>query len=214
MRAWSLAVWSLCVVGCAPVEPEPDAPETPFEVVFAPQADDGDSVAEVDVARYLGTWFEIATWPIPWQAACTATTATYAEGDDGDLSVFNRCLIGDLDGAPFSVLGRATPIDDTNARLLVSFFSQDGGAPYWVIERDDRDVDEPYRWAVVSDPTDSTLWILHRHPQMDEDLREAIVERVAARGLDVDRLVYTEQPDEPFDPVAEAEDESVISPLE
>lgn len=210
MRASLIAAWTLGA--CAPADDV--ASETPFEVVFAPQRADGDSVVDVDLDRYLGTWFEIATWPIPWQAACTATTATYGLREDGDLSVFNRCRLDEIDGAPFSFLGRATPVDDTNARLLVSFFSAEGGAPYWVIERDDRDVDEPYRWAVVSDPTDSTLWILHRHPQMDDALLAPLLARIAARGLDVDRLVYTEQPAAFFDPVAEAAEESVIAPLE
>ena len=32
---------------------------------------------QVDVSRYLGTWFEIASFPQRFQKGCTGTTATY-----------------------------------------------------------------------------------------------------------------------------------------
>lgn len=48
------------------------------------------TVPYVDLPRYLGTWYEIASFPQSFQAGCTATTATYTLRDDGDIDVFNR----------------------------------------------------------------------------------------------------------------------------
>ena len=36
-----------------------------------------ETVAHVDLPRYLGTWYEIANFPQSFQRGCTATTATY-----------------------------------------------------------------------------------------------------------------------------------------
>jgi apolipoprotein D and lipocalin family protein len=43
------------------------------------------TVPHVDLQRYLGTWYEIASFPQSFQRGCTATTATYALRDDGDI---------------------------------------------------------------------------------------------------------------------------------
>lgn len=186
-----------------PGEVGSDEPPPPATPVFAPYAEDGVTVAQVELDRYLGTWFELGTFPIIFQASCVATTATYGVRDDGDISVFNRCLIGDLDGEPFSFLGRARAVDATNARLEVSFSpTGEGGAPYWVIELDGTEGDQPYEWAVVSGPANATLWILAREPKPNLDL-DPILDRLEARGFDFDRLVWTVQPDEPFDPLAD-----------
>lgn len=202
-------LWTLGMAACGAegIEGDPletDGPPAPATPVFAPYAADGVTVEQVDLDRYLGTWFELGTFPIFWQASCVATTATYGVRDDGDISVFNRCLIGDLDGEPFSFLGRARAVDDTNARLEVTFAPDgSGGAPYWVVELDGEEGDAPYAWAIVSGPGNASLWILAREPQPNLDL-QPILERLEARGFDLDRLRWTAQPEEPFDPLAEA----------
>jgi apolipoprotein D and lipocalin family protein len=198
----------IVMVGACGGEPEGtndgvDDPPPPVAPEFAPYAEDGVTVAQVDIDRYLGTWFELGTFPIFWQASCVATTATYGVRDDGDLSVLNRCLIGDLEGEPFSFLGRARVVDDTNARLEVSFSpTGEGGAPYWVVELDGAAGDAPYEWAVVSGPDNLTLWILAREPKPNLDL-DPILARLEERGFDLERFVWTVQPEEPFDPLAE-----------
>lgn len=194
-----VAMW---LVACAPevTEPVDAAPAAP---VFAPLGDgDVPTVQSVDVARYLGTWFEIATFPILFQRACARTSATYGVRDEGGLTVFNQCRVGGLDGQPFAFTGKALPVDETNARLEVSFFG-DAGAPYWVIERDHAAETGPYDWALVSDPTETTLWILHRAPQMDEALLAPLLERLDERGYDTAALSFTEQPAEAWDPATE-----------
>ena len=52
------------------------------------------TVARVDLERYLGTWYEIASFPQSFQRGCTATTATYTLRTDGEIDVLNRCRKG------------------------------------------------------------------------------------------------------------------------
>jgi|GEM_PF-1136667 len=56
------------------------------------------TVAKVDLSRYTGTWYEIASYPQRFQKGCTGTTATYTLRDDGEIGVVNRCRKGSLDG--------------------------------------------------------------------------------------------------------------------
>lgn len=146
------------------------------------------TVAHVDLSRYLGTWFEIASFPQRFQRGCTATTATYTLGDDGKIDVLNLCRKDALDGPEKVAQGRVRVVDPaTNARLEVSFFRPFWG-DYWII-----DLADDYTYAVVGHPDRDYLWILARAPTMAEATYQAIVARIAAQGYDTSRLVRTLQ---------------------
>jgi apolipoprotein D and lipocalin family protein len=147
-----------------------------------------EAVSEVDLARYVGTWFEIANFPQRFQRGCTGTTATYTVRSDGEIDVLNRCRNDSLDGELRSNLGRARITDRaTNAKLEVSFFRPFWG-DYWVI-----DLDDDYQYAVVGHPGRDYLWILSRTPTMVDTTYKAILGRLETRGYDTSRLVLTEQ---------------------
>ena len=55
-------------------------------------------VAQVDLSRMQGTWFEIAKLPRPSQAGCTGTTAQYRLESPSERLVVNECHEGQLDG--------------------------------------------------------------------------------------------------------------------
>lgn len=146
------------------------------------------TVSKVDLPRYTGIWFEIASYPQRFQKGCTGTTATYTLCDDGEIAVVNRCLKGSLDGEEDSAEGRARVVDaTTNAKLKVSFFWPFWGA-YWII-----DLGENYEYAVVGHPSRDYLWILSRTPTMDEQLYSGILDRLQAKGYPLDRLQKTLQ---------------------
>jgi apolipoprotein D and lipocalin family protein len=147
-----------------------------------------DSVSEVDLTRYVGTWYEIANFPQWFQRGCTGTTATYALRDDGEIDVLNQCREDSLDGEIRSKLGRARITDrTTNSELQVSFFRPFWG-DYWIIE-----LDEDYQYAVVGHPGRDYLWILSRTPTMVDSTYRGILERLETRGYDISRLVVTQQ---------------------
>ncbi|MGB5294978.1 MAG: lipocalin family protein, partial [Thermoanaerobaculia bacterium] len=80
-------------------------------------------VENVDLDRYLGTWFEIASYPAWFAKNCTGVTAEYSLREGGGISVVNRCYKGALDGKLKEARGRAKVVDpETNAKLKVSFF--------------------------------------------------------------------------------------------
>ncbi len=150
-----------------------------------------ETVPAVDLDRYLGRWYEIASYPAWFQRGCTASTAEYSRRPDGAIRVVNRCRKGALGGKPKVAEGKAVVVDPIrNAKLEVSFFWPFSG-DYWII-----DLDQEYGWAVVGEPRRNYLWILSRTPTMDEATYQAIVSRLPDKGYDPGKLRRTLQPTE------------------
>ena len=145
-------------------------------------------VDSVDLDRYLGKWYEIASYPAWFQKGCVASTAEYTKLPDGKIRVVNRCHKNRLDGPVKESVGKAEVVDDqTNAKLKVWFFWPFKG-DYWII-----DLDDDYQWAVVGEPKRKYLWILSRRPVIDKMLYQDILTRLAAKGYDHSKLRQTAQ---------------------
>ena len=50
------------------------------------------TVSQVNLQRYMGTWYEIASFPNFFQRGCKCTSATYGLKDDGTVTVHNKCF--------------------------------------------------------------------------------------------------------------------------
>lgn len=152
-------------------------------------------VANLDVQRYLGRWYEIAKFPNRFQKKCVSdTSADYALRPDGKLSVLNQCRLAN--GEWEKALGLARQVGDAqSARLQVRFapawlsFLPFVWGDYWVVDLDDR-----YELAAVSEPQREFLWILSRTAQVDPARYAALLARLASMGLDTSRLEPTAPP--------------------
>ncbi len=183
MTSFILPAALLCLVAVAAQASPDSSPKEPVPL---------QAVSHVDLTRYAGTWYEIASYPQRFQKGCTATTAVYSLGKDGVIQVVNRCNRDALDGRETIARGRARVIDrETNAKLKVSFFWPFWG-DYWII-----DLDPEYRYAVVGHPNRKYLWILSRTRTMDPLVYSGILERLTAQGYDIAKLRVTLQPQEP-----------------
>lgn len=150
------------------------------------------TVAQLDLQRYAGAWFEYARLPTPTQSICASgAVAHYALNGDGTLRVVNRCL--DRHGATRSVRGIGRP-GDAPGRLELSFaptwlhWLPFVWAPYCVL-----DVDADYRHALVGTPDRRHLWLLARAPAIERAQLRKMVELAEAQGFPIDRLRRTPQ---------------------
>ena len=142
----------------------------------------------VDLNRYLGMWYEIASYPSWFQKGCTGSTAEYSLLSDGKIQVINRCHKDSLEGPLKVSKGKAEVVDPaTNAKLQVWFFWPFKGN-YWII-----DLSPDYQWVVVGEPSRKYLWILSRTPTMDEAVYQEILERLPQKGYDPAGLRKTAQ---------------------
>ncbi len=141
------------------------------------------AVESVDIQRYAGKWYEIASFPMSFQKDCYCVTAEYSLSDKGYVKVYNSCRKGSVQGKVKSIKGKAFIVDGTNnAKLKVQFFWP-FKSPYWII-----DLDPDYKWAVVSGPSRKYLWILSRIPEMDKTTYKSITDRLEKNGFDLSKL--------------------------
>ncbi len=146
------------------------------------------TVPQVDLNRYLGKWYEIASRANRFQKGCVATTATYSLEVSGEIKVLNECRDKTLDGPMRNAEGKAWPIDTTNSKIKVQFFWPFKGN-YWILELGDK-----YEYSVIGEPHGKYLWILSRTPRMDPKVYQGIVQRLKAKGYFTDALLMTLQP--------------------
>ena len=151
------------------------------------------SVDEFDLNRYLGTWYEIAKYPVSFEDGLVGVTAHYSLRDDGKVAVRNAGFKESFQGEKKVANGRAhVPDASRPAELRVTFFWPFYG-DYWVIG-----LDPEYRWSIVGDPARKYLWILSRTPAMDGALYDMLVKKVRELGYDPSRLERMPQrPNEP-----------------
>jgi len=152
------------------------------------------TVARVDLTRYVGDWFEIARYPAWFQKKCVGDVrASYAALADGRISVVNRCR--ERDGRVTEAVGVARVVDSaTFAKLKVRFapavlsFLPMVWGDYWVLGLAD-----DYSWVVVGSPDRAYLWILARGRTMDPASYEQAIAAARRNGFDLARLVKTDQ---------------------
>lgn len=155
------------------------------------------TVASVDLARYQGTWYQLALVPNRFQAQCVAhTRATYALQEDGTVRVTNQCRMAN--GQESEAIGQARPAAAATVKqgqlvppqLEVRFAPQWLSwlpmvwGDYWVIQ-----LAADYRYVVVGEPKREFLWVLARSTSLTDADWMAINTRLKEQGYDPARLV-------------------------
>ncbi len=145
------------------------------------------TVGHVDLAKYVGKWYEIARYPNTFEKKCASdVTAEYILRDDGKITVKNSCR---KDNGKMTVSeGTAKIVDaSTNAKLKVTFFWPFYG-DYWIV-----DLAPDYSYAVVSEPDRKYLWVLSRTPQMSTQTYDRVLGRLTELGFDPAKLIKPPQ---------------------
>ena len=159
-------------------------------VVWASEQQALETVSQVNLNRYLGTWYEIARLPNWFQDQCVGNvTADYRRLDDGNIEVVNRCM--DEKGAMDEAHGVARVVDtSTNAKLKVSFVSIFGWrlfwGDYWIL-----DLGDDYEYVVVGMPSRKYAWILSRSTQLSPTEWDRVRQVLLRSGYDPDKLLKT-----------------------
>lgn len=147
------------------------------------------TMPQVDLARYAGTWHEIARLPAPFEGACTGQPRATYTPRGADIEVINRCPTA---RGWQEARGTARVVPDSgNAKLEVSLWPAWlralplAWAKYWILY-----VDPGYQVALVGHPNRRFLWVLSRTPTLPPAQLQALVEFAAQRGFAVERLKF------------------------
>lgn len=149
---------------------------------------DKTTVKELDLNRYLGTWYEIARFPHSFEKNMVGVTATYSLRDDGKIRVLNQGYKNTLNGELSVAEGKAKIPDPSEpGKLKVSFF--------WIFYGDYNvlELDENYQYVMIGSSSDKYFWILSRTPQMSPETYEMLLEKARKRGYNLDKLVKVPQ---------------------
>ena len=152
------------------------------------------SIPEFDVARYMGTWYEIAKLPNWFQRKCVqGTQARYKVLGPTQIEVNNKCTTAS--GEEIQAIGLARPNGSGRPAQLEVRFAPEWTAwlpmvwgAYWVL-----DLDADYQLAAVGDPSKSYLWILSRTPVVSIERYDAMLQRLNVMGFDITKLEKTRQ---------------------
>lgn len=150
------------------------------------------TVDRVDLARYVGVWYEHGRLPNRMQGECARdVTTTFSPKGTRTLDVVTRCRRSDgseeIDGGVARVQDPAT-----NAKLEIRFLPLAvawlplAWSDYWIL-----DLAPDYSHVLVGTPSRGFLWVLARAPQLDEPVHRRLMERAATMGFDTARVVRT-----------------------
>lgn len=144
-----------------------------------------ETVNNVDIQKYKGTWYEIARFEHFFEKGCKNVTATYELKEDGDLKVINRCTM--IEDDEKEATGVAYAVDNTNSKLKVSFFRPFYG-DYWIL-----DLASDYSYVLVGSPSRELLWILAREKTISQETKEKILVKLPDLKFDKNKFIWTIQ---------------------
>ena len=142
-------------------------------------------VAELNLDRYLGTWYEVARLDHSFERGLNQVSAEYSMRSDGGIRVLNS---GQGAEGYKEAEGRAYWANDEGLGFLkVAFFGPFFGA--YVIF----DLDPNYQTAYVCGPNRNYLWLLSRTPMLPPEEIARFVKMVDELGFDTDELIFPDQ---------------------
>ena len=154
-----------------------------------------DTVKNLNLERYMGSWYEVASIPQRFQSQCVAnTTAEYELLDNGKVVVINKCEKKDGSISTAYARARVNKKYKDQSKLQVTFVSIWKwwiwlfGGDYWVMKLGD-----DYEYAVVGHPNRKYLWILSREPVMDEKQLADLEQYITTQGYDSCKVKITQE---------------------
>jgi apolipoprotein D and lipocalin family protein len=147
-----------------------------------------ETVPRVNLEKYMGTWYEIASFPQWFQKGCHCTKAEYTVAKKGYVRVINSCRKNSPTGKLKTAEGKAFVVEGSNNSKLKVQFQWPFKGDYWII-----DLAPDYSYAIVSEPKREALWILSRKPNMDPELYLQLVNSLKERHFDISKLQLSDQ---------------------
>ena len=144
-------------------------------------------VAQLDLTRFLGQWYQIARLPDKAEKKCSANVFTLYAASDKKLrfSDVRSCMVRPGDNDIANEDGRQDKTGDgkLSVKHLVIFHQK-----RWVLA-----IAPDYTWALMGDPKHKTLWLLSRSATMDDAVLADLKSRAGAQGFDVSKLLMVKQ---------------------
>ena len=141
-------------------------------------------VSNFDKNKYLGLWNEIARLPSIIEKNLKDLTEEYSLNEDGNIKVVTRAFNTEKNKM-VEAEGTAKFVgEDTRGALKVAYF-----VPIY-LNYNVLDVDDEYKYAMVSGSGLDYLWILSRENDIAADVNKRFLDKATALGFDVSKLEW------------------------
>lgn len=146
------------------------------------------TVDYVDIPRFMGDWYVIATIPTPFERGAHNAVERYALKDNGQIETTFTYNKNGFDG-PVKTM-RATGFiqdNDSNALWGMQFV--------WPFKADYRVIylDEDYTTTIIGRQARDYVWIMARAPYIEETVLAEHVQWLGTLGYDTSKLVRIPQ---------------------
>lgn len=151
-------------------------------------------VADFDLNRYYGSWYEIASIPGFLQSHCARDTQSeYTAAENGAIATRSHCLRAD--GSVQSNEGRARPLDPSLPSVLKITTVHFLGIWWYPFGRESIvvAVSPDYRWLINGHPSLRYGRILAREPSLSAQALQTISAELVKQGFDPCVFVFTPQ---------------------
>ena len=132
---------------------------------------------DLDVKRYAGQWYDVASTQPVFQRNCVCSQVQYELLDSGNISVDNSCRTGEPQGPVNAISGEAVPSSFPGV-FKVGFGDFGNLIPNYTVV----DVAADYSWAVVSSPVRWPIWILSRTQSLPIEKINEIKYNIGRKG--------------------------------
>jgi len=141
------------------------------------------TVAKVDLQRFMGDWYVIASIPTFIEKGAHNAVESYRLDDDGTIAVTFTFRAGAFDGERKQYSPRGFVRDEvSNAIWGMQFI--------WPIKADYRitHLAEDYSRTIISREARDYVWIMARTPVLPDDEYQRLLDIVAAQGYNLKNL--------------------------
>tara|TARA_Y100000389_G_scaffold32256_1_gene27413 strand:+ start:124 stop:669 length:546 start_codon:yes stop_codon:yes gene_type:complete len=137
----------------------------------------------VDLDRFMGDWYVIATIPTFLEKDAFNPVETYKRDDDGTIATTFTFNKGSLDGPTKVFRPRGFVMDETTNAIWGMQF-------VWPIKADYRIVylDDNYQQTIIGRNSRDYVWIMARTPSISEQDYTKLVDVVESLGYELDAL--------------------------
>lgn len=141
------------------------------------------TVAKVDLPRFMGPWYVIATIPTFLEKDAWNAVETYELAADGTIATTFNFRKGGFEGPLKTYHPRGFVRDTTTNATWGMQFLWPFKAEFLITHLDER-----YAWTVIGRTARDYVWIMARTPTMDEAQYQTLVAQLRAQGYPVERL--------------------------
>ena len=138
-----------------------------------------ETASEVDLDRFMGSWYVIASIPTSLEKNAFNAVESYQLEDDGTIATTFTFLDGGFDGKQKTYRPRGFVLDDPSNAIWGMRFIWPIKADYRIVH-----VDADYTETVIGRAKRDYVWIMTRQPAIPDQRYTELVEIVEKQGYD------------------------------